>query len=106
MIFKELDLLDKDDEIEASKVAPFVDAQMKIFSENSQNNTAITPKWNLIFKESFDFCIKKSKEKPYMIDYDKEKHTTVKIRSADENLEPILVMTCINTYTIAVFYIS
>lgn len=98
MIFKELDLLDKDGEVENAKVAPFVDAQIKNLAENTESNAALMTKWTKIMKDSFQNCIKKSTEIKTISDHESGKQ----VKSVDENLDPVLVMSCVYFSNVAV----
>lgn len=100
MIFEDFKLLDKDGEVDSVKLEPFIDAQMKNFSESSGKDAAMMTQWTPIIKESFEKCINKSLEINVLEDLDSRK----RIKSVDENIEPILVIMCYNLHNIAVSF--
>lgn len=98
MVYKELDLLDKDNEIEAVKFGPLIDAQIKNLTENPENDAATMEKWSAVLKETFDVCFNRSTEMDQIIDPE----TRIPVKSFDENLEPLFMIECLNIYNLAV----
>lgn len=97
LIFGELELLDKDGEIDSGKIAPFVESQMKNFTENS-GDAALLEKWTPIMKEAFEVCANRSDE----VDHIDDPETGNRLKSVNDNIEPIMMMQCINLYAFAV----
>lgn len=98
MIFQEFELLDKDGEVDHAKLQPFIDAQMKNFSESSDKDAASISLWTPIIKESFEICPKMSSKIHKIYDID----TKTEIKSTEHNIEPLFIMMCNNIQSIAV----
>lgn len=98
MIFKDFDLLDKDGEVDNAKIEPFIDAQMKNFTESSEKNAALMGKWTRVMKEASIKCHNMSTR----VHTVSGGHDAKTIKSTEENIEPFVMLVCMNFYAIAV----